>query len=335
MNDRPLSLLDNVRLSNKVQELKNYFREQLQINHDKAMEMINDQNLHFSTIYLLKSELTEKIIQRELNPVYHKALDIADLLSMEITRRSGGIYGKIEKKLRTLDKDGISALRWIVGTGGPEDGLGSKYEQLIERSAALLIKSYGDTTQLPSLVEIIFARNRRKALIHELVWAFFEARSPDSLKLLAQHLNSHDERDVELARRLLCFIPGITDNCTHTRLSPYTRASGWLDENRPFLCYTGENLHVSNKPMSYNVSLTAKYLCHPISIETGEPLMRFIPSENKKLSELEKLPDKQQEKLADFSWMLYRRNIYLWNTWIRLSINEQSALASQMTGGYA
>lgn len=334
MNDRPLSLLDNVRLSNKVQELKNYFREQLQINHEKAMEMINDQNLHFSTLYLLKSELTEKTTQRELDPIYRKALDIADLLSMKILGKPSGIFGKLEKKLRSMDKESISALRWIVGTGGPEDGLGSKYEQLIERSAAFLIKSIGDTTQLPALVEMIFARNRRKALIHELVWAFFEARSPDSLKLLAQQLNSHDRRDAELASRLLCFIPGIADNSVHTRLSPYSRASGWLDENTPFLCYTGENLHMSNKPMSYNVSLTAKYLCHPISIDTGEPLMRFLPSENRKLSELEKLPEKLQERLADFSWMLYRRNIYQWNTWIRLSINEQSALASQMTGGY-
>lgn len=334
MNGRPLSLLDNVRLSNSTQELINYFREQLQINHDKAMEMINDQNLHFSTLYLLKSELTDKATVRELNPIYRNALDIANLLSIEIPRGSGRIFGKLEKKLRSLDNENISALRWIVGTGGPEDGLGSKYEQLIERSAAFLIKSLGDTTQLEELAEMIFARNRRKAPIHELVWAFFEARSPDSLKLLAQRLNSRESRDTELASRLLCFIPGIADNSIHTRLSPYTKASVWLDENRPFLCYTGENLHMSNKPMSYSVSLAAKYLCHPISIETGEPLMRFLPSEDKKLSELEKLTEKKQEKLADFSWMLYRRNIYQWNTWIRLSINEQSALASQMTGGY-
>lgn len=334
MNGRPLSLLDNVRLSNGAQELKNYYREQLQINHDKAMEMINDQNLHFSTIYLLKSELTDKAKVRDLNPMYRRALDIANILSIEMPRGSNVILGKLEKKLRSLDDDNILALRWIVGTGGPEDGLGSKYEQLIERSAALLIRSLGDTTQLPELVEMIFARNRRKALIHELVWAFFEARNPDSLKLLAQRLNSRESRDAELASRLLCFIPGIADNSTHTRLSPYSRTSGWLDENRPFLCYTGENLHMSNKPVPYSVSLRAKYLCHPISIDTGEPLMRFLPGESKKLSELEKLPEKQQEKLADFSWMLYRRNIYQWNTWIRLSINEQSALASQMTGGY-
>lgn len=334
MNEKPLSLLDNLRLSNGPQELKNYYRGQFQIDRHNAIEMLNDQNLHFSTLYLLKSELDEKTINNNLDPVYRKALDIADLLSAEMQKRSAWSPGNVEKKLRSTDDDTISALRWIVGTGGPEDGSDSKYELLIERSAALLIKSHGDTTQLPALAELIFARNRRKALIHELVWAFFEARSPDSLMLLAQRLNSRDSRDASLAKKLLSFIPGIEDESIHTRLSPYSWVSGWLEENRPFLCYTGENLHVSNKPMPYSVSAPAKYLCHPVSINTGEPLMPFLPSENNKLSAFKKLPEKLQQQLAAFSWMLYRRNIYQWNSWIRLSVNDQSALASQMMGGY-
>jgi len=337
MNDKPLSLLDNVRLSNGPQEMKNYFRGQFQIDRNKAIEMLNDRNLHFSTLYLLKSDLDEKTIKSSLNPVYRKALDIADLLTPQIPqmqKRSAWSPGKLERKLRSPDDDTASALRWIVGTGNPEDGSDGKYELLMERCAALLIKSHGDTTQLPGLVEMIFARNRRGALIHELVWAFFEARSPDSLMLLAQRLNSRDVRDAALAKKLLSFIPGIADESVHIKLSPYSWVSGWLGENRPFLCYTGENLHVSSNPMPYSVSLKAKYLCHPVSIDTGEPLMPFLPSENIKLAAFQKLPEKLQQQLAAFSWLLYRRNIYQWNSWIRLSVNEQSALASQMIGGY-
>lgn len=334
MNDRPLSLLDNVRLSNGPHELKNYYREQFRTDRQKTIKLLNDQNLHFSTLYLLKSELDEKTIKSNLSPIYRKALDIADLLSDQVQKRSSLNLGKLEMKLRSSDDDTISALRWIVGTGYPEDDSDSKYELLIERCAALLIKSHGDTTRLPELAEMIFARNRRKALIHELVWVFFEARSPDSLMLVAQRLNSRNSRDAALAKKLLSFIPGIADESIHTTLSPYSRVSGWLGENRPFLCYTGENLHVSNKPVPYSVSVPAKYLCHPVSIDTGEPLMPFVPSENTKLAAFQKLPEKLQQQLAAFSWMLYRRNIYQWNSWIRLSVNEQSALASQMMGGY-
>ncbi len=334
MNDKALSLLDNVRLSNGSRELKNYYRGQFQIDRHKAIEMLNDQNLHFGTLYLLKSELDEKTIKSNLDPIYRKALEIADLLSVQMQKRSEWSPGKLERKLRSTDDDTISALRWIVGTGNPEDGSDSKYELLMERSAALLIKSHGDKTQLPELAEMIFARNRRRALIHELVWVFFEARSPDSLMLLAQRLNSRNSRDAALAKKLLSFIPGIANESVHTGLSPYSCVSAWLGENRPFLCYTGENLHVSNNPMPYSVSAPAKYLCHPVSIVTGEPLMPFLPSENIKLAAFQKLPEKLQQQLAAFSWMLYKRNIYQWNSWIRLSVNEQSALASQMTGGY-
>lgn len=331
MNDKPLSLLDNIRISNGEQELRNFFRRQFKIDYAGATEMLNDKNLHFSTLYVLKDELPKKTIERELDPTYRRALLLARLLS-------GNYHGKqreslkiIEKRLRSEKDVYEPALRWIVGTGGQEDNLGSKYEQIMERAAALLIKSYGDTTQLPALAEIIFARNRRKALIHELVWTFFEACNPDSLKLLASRLNSSDVRDAQLAKKLLSFIPGIADNSLNTRLSPYSTVSGWLDENKPFLCYTGESLHLSNMPMPYSVSQSAKYLCHPVSIHTGRPLMRYLPDENKKLSVFEKLPEERQQQLAAFSWFLYRRNIYQWNKWIRLSVNEQSALASQMT----
>lgn len=334
MNDNPLSLLDNIRISNGDQELRNFFRSQFKSDCVSATEMLNDKNLHFSTLYVLKDDLPKKTIEKELIPTYRRALLLSDLLSGKYYGKQRYIPGVIEKKLRSKKDDYLSTLRWIVGTGGPEDNLGSKYEQIIERAAALLIKSYGDTTQLQALSEIIFARNRRKALIHELVWAFFEACSPDSLKLLALRLNSSDVRDAQLAKKLLSFIPGISGNPLNSRLSPYSTVSDWLDENRPFLCYTGESLHLSNMPMPYSVSLSAKYLCHPVSIHTGKPLMRYLPDEDKKLSIFEKLPEERQRQLAAFSWLLYRRNIYQWNKWIRLPVNEQYALASQMTEGY-
>jgi len=334
MNDGPISLLDNIRISNGEQELRNFFRRQYEIDYVAASEMINDKDLHFSTLFVLKDDLPRKIIEKELNPTYRKALFLAGLLSSKYNGRQKDIPRVIEKRLRSKKDDYISSLRWIVGTGGPEDNLGSKYEQIIERAAALLVKSFGDTTQLPALAELIFARYRRKALIHELVWAFFEACSPDSLKLLASRLNSSDVRDAQLAKRLLSFIPGIADNSLNTRLSPFSTVSGWIDENRPFLCYTGENLHQSNTPMPYSVSLSAKYMCHPVSIHTGKPLMRYLPGENKKLAVFEKLSEERQQQLAAFSWLLYRRNIYQWNEWIRLPVDEQIALASQMTEGY-
>lgn len=349
-----LSLLDNIRLSNGPEGLKRYFLDTLRIDRSKALELINDKNNHFCTLYILRPMLAEKSAREELDTLYRKALELSELLSgkaqEKLVRRARGrrralMYVKVsdimsakelqrfEKAVRSAGDDNTEVLRWIVGTGLSHAYKDGTYDLIIDRSAALLVKSLKDTTALPEIAELIFERNRNGLLIHELVWAFFEARSPDSLMLLAHKLNSCDKRDSELAKRLLCFIPGISDNTVHNSQVLYTRIIFWLEENRPFLFYTGESLHLCQKPEHYRISLPAKYLCRPVSVDSGEPLMPLSESETQKLAVFTKLPDTLQIKLAGFSWMLYRRNIYQWNTWIGLPVEVQAALALQATEG--
>ncbi len=330
MSNLQMSLLDNIRFSNGPEYLSSYFSDLLRTNRNKALEIINDQDIHFSTLYLLKPLLKQGAV--ELNPLYRKALEIEKSLSGKL---SGEVSLEAEREMRSAGDNIVSALKWIISTGGSEDDMGSKYEQLIERCAAVLVRSLGNTTLLPELADMIFARNRRGALIHELVWVFFEARSPDSLVLLMQRLNSPDSRDIRLAKDLLCFIPGISDNTMRTGPTLLRSALYWLRENKPFMYYTGESLHLCNKPMHYNVSQSARYLCRPVSVDSGKPLMRFNDTEEKALICFEQLPDSHQCQLADFSWQLYRRNTYQWHTWIGLPIDEQAALAARWMGGFA
>lgn len=340
-----LGLLDNLRLSNGPEGLKNYFRELLRSDRDSALAAINDSDARFGTLYLLKSELPEKLVQNDLNPLYRKALDLADSLTGEVSPGT-------ESNIRKAGEAAVSVLRWIIRTGLPEEGLGSKYEQLMERSAALLVKSFGDASVLPELADMIFERNRRGALLHELVWAFFEARCPESLRLIAQRLESADKRDVGLAKKLLCFIPGmadeaaeaITEGTTHNILrsvsndsagaGPYITALNWLSENKHFLLYTGESMHLCSMPQHFHVSWTAKYICRPVSVDSGEPLLEYQPFENGNLSRFEKLPEISQKLLAEYSYVLNKRDIRQWNTWIRLPIEEQAAAASIDTEGW-
>ncbi len=327
-----MSLLDNIRFSNGPDYLCNYFSDLLQTNRSKATEIINDQDIHFSTLYLLKPLLKQRSSILELNPLYRKAFEIEEALSGKLSSEASQ---KAEMKMRSARDNIVPALKWIISTAEPEDGMSSRYEQLIERCAAVLVRSLGNTAMLPELADMIFARNRRGALIHELVWVFFEARSPESLVLLIQRLNSSDSRDVKLAKNLLCFIPGISSNTLRTGPTLLQSALYWLQENKPFLYYTGESLHLCNKPMQYNVSQPAKYLCRPVSADSGKPLMRLNDTEEKSLAVYEKLTNKQQCQLADFSWQLYRRNVYQWRTWLGLPIDEQAALAARWMGGFA
>ena len=324
MPDSPQSLLDNIRLSNSTEGLKSYYYDLLQKDKEKALETINDINLQFGTLFSLRSELTKTAAAGKLNPIYHKALEIVEMLVSGKTLQA-------QKVMRSSWNDSLYALRWMIKTGYAEKESGidlEDYEVLMEKSAALLTKDFRDTSALPEIAEMIFERNRSGRLIHELVWAFFEARSPDSLLLIAQRLVSDDTRDVELSQRLLCFIPGVKEGTGNSGLILYKRVLNWLEENKPFLYYTGESLHLCNLPMHYAISLAARYLCCPVSVDGGHPLLAFNEAEKERSSHFQELQEPQQQQLADFSHMLYRKNVYQWNTWMQLPLDRQISLVS-------
>lgn len=324
----PMSLLDNIRLSNGSEGLKNYYCDLLQVNREKALEMINDQQLQFGTLFLLRHEFSKAAALTELKPLYQKALEIAAKLV-------GIKTGQTEKAMRSGKEDTASVLRWMIKTGYIEGDSDKDYEQLMEHAAALLAISFKDTAALPEIADMIFARYRNGRLVHELVWAFFEARCPDSLLYIAQRLNSPDSRDIELSKRLLCFIPEIDKHSGNSGSGLYARVLFWLQENKPFLYYTGESLHLCSNPLHYAVSWVSKYLCLPVSADNGEPLLSINELENELSTRFRELPELLQHQLADFSYMLYRKNIYQWNTWIRLDLGRQVSLATYETGGLA
>lgn len=326
MPANPLSLLDNIRYSNGPDGLKNYFYDLLQNDREKAFETINDQKLKFGTLFLLRNELPKKTGADALNPFYRKVLEI-------VSELIGKKTGQTEKAMRSDNEDTASALRWMIKTGYIEEAADKDYEQLMESSASLLTKSFKDTTVLQEIAEMIFARYRSGRLIHGLVWAFFEAHSIESLQFIAQRLKSTDKRESELSKKLLYFVPAISEGSGSEGSTLYFRTLQWLQENKPFLYYTGESLQMCSLPRHYAVSWAAKYLCRPVSVNNGKPLLPLNEFENRLSLLFEELPDIQQQQLADFSHMLYRRNIYQWNTWLRLSIAEQTDLALHMTGG--
>lgn len=359
MSANSISLLDNLRLSNGAQGLINFYREMLRCDRQKAISLINDPALQFSTLYTLKAELSDREIRNSVDAGYVRALELAERLSEKASQR-------IEKEMRTAGGDVAPLLEWMFRTGVDEDGLDDKYELLMDRIACLLVKSFNSRAILPELADLIFLRHRRGALIHELVWAFFEARCLDSLAFIAYRFDSSDARDVKLAGKLLGFIPGLSNvaeegDAIHIRTdgrsdlsSPvsgagpdsvsgagsgsvkmtYDRAMYWLSENRPFLYYTGESLHLDGRPEHYRLSLAAKYLCTPVSPDTGEPTEPVRDTGQELLrSRFGGLDESVQRQLADFSWRLYRRNSLQWRSWIALPLENQLSGLSHNKGG--
>ncbi len=326
MSASQLSLLDNIRFSNGSEGLKNYYHCLLQNNREVSLEMINDHKLQFVTLYLLRHELSKANVAEAINPLYRKSLEI-------VAELTGKKTAKTEKTIRSGQEDTASALRWMIRTGYFYNDTDKDYDQLMELSSLMLTRSFRDTAVLPEIAEMIFARQRGGKLIHELVWAFFEARSPESLLLIARRLYSPDSSEISLSKRLLCFVPVIRKWPDISGIALYSGVLSWLQNNRAYLYYTGESLHLSSSPIYYAVSWAAKYLCRPVSVDTGEPLIALNELENALSSRFGELPERLQQQLADFSYMLYRKNIYQWNTWIRFPIDVQTSLATQIMGG--
>jgi hypothetical protein len=324
----PLSLLDNVRSGNGSDGLRNFYNDLLKKDREKALELINDQHLKFGTLYHLRYECSNPRIIKALDPLYRRALEIIPELSARADSH-------LEARMRSDGDSTYSALKWMLKTGFDENESGSSYDQLMEHTAALLTRSFNDTDVLPEIAEMIFIKNRSGKLVHELVWAFFEARKPESLMLLAHRLNSADSRDIELAKRLLCFIPFIHENPGMPMSIVHLKVMAWLRDNFPFLYYTGESLHLSGQPEHYAVEWNAKYLCHPVSAESGELLSILNPFENELIKHFGELPENSRKILADFSYMLYRTNFNQWSNWIQLPPANQASLAEHNMGGLA
>jgi hypothetical protein len=327
-NTGKIGFLDNIRLNNGNDSLKNYFHDLIINNSDKAVELINDENLHYCSLYILQLELEAFGLKKRLNG--------RNRMALRITR---DISARDSEDMRLLthgrNTDTLDTLKWILGTGCADDGLTSDYEAIMEHTAILLSRTYRNTELLDKIEEMIFSRNRKGLFVHYLIWAFFEARSTYCLTLLANRLRSPEKSDVELAKRLLGFIPAIAEGSGADGMTLFREAANWIQENQPFLYYTGESLHQTGTPQHYDISREAKYLCSPVSAEDGS-LLRPADNNQRSLADAFNKLDKDSKKLlSDCSYLLYRKNIHQWNTWMNLPIEGQIRLAATVMGGSA
>jgi len=319
MSDTITSLLDNVRLSNGPECLRNYYAGIAAIDPQKALELLNDPGLSFAALYVLRNDLKAFTSRTALEPMHYTALKLTDLLS-------AGKDRKTEAAIRSGGSNTKAVLYWMMHTGYRDERLGESYDALMDSIAALLVKSFKDTSSLPDIIDLAFMRHRAGREIHDIIWAFFEACSPESLFYIADRLDSGNSADVALAKKLLHFIPSVSEGKLDDA-SLCISVRQWLSDNLPFLYYSGESLNLSPQPEYYILSLACKYLCHVVSSKTGQPLQAIRHTEQQHLQAFCSLPYHIQLKLSDFSYALYRTNAYEWNLWITLPVTQQIAIA--------
>lgn len=328
LNPNNINILDRTRLEDGIDNLRGYFRNLVKYDIHKALELVNDEKLHFSSLYVLRFEIAGFGLTSHLSRRNRKALNFINGIT---AKRKTDTWCLIHSQNSTY----YPVLKWILETGCTDDGLSDRYNEILELTASMLTKYYKDSSVLPIIVDMIFKRYRKGLFIHHLAWAFFEVQNPDSLLLIANYMRSAESKDVELACKLLSFIPHIQTEGNTDMMRTYYNVIYWIQENLKFLNYTGESFHHTARPLTYVISRDAKYLCKPVAAIEKRQIENFSEDEKKLLAPFKELEPETRTLLSECSYHLYRRNYESWNIWIHYPITEQIKTARLMTGGLA
>ncbi len=317
-----LSTLDMIRSEKGSDELPEYFRKMLVRNPSKAIELINEDNLSFPSLYILLPQIGKPPFSRYLSSRNRDAITVTKAIRSKNFSRFRQVAVNIEAP---------EILKWILQTGKNDSLSRGEYIDILDSCAIILVREYRDYSMLPVIKEIIYNRYKQGLFIHDMVWAFFECRDPNCILMLAESLNSNDERDIELTKKLLKFIPVVKYNDIPNDLL-YRNICYWLKDNYPFIYYTGESFQQMPDPSPFEVSLGAKYL-HKKVTNDGKFENPLSEAEKQQLNIFNTLDVNSQILLSSYSFILHNKNIYWWSNWINYPINEQLRISVDMLGG--
>lgn len=256
------SYLERVRIHEGNTRCMEFFEQACVQSQRRAAAMINDEDLTFPTLYLLYSSIRPRQLFLNLNQRNQQMIHILTELKKDKTG-NGKVSILAKKQLITH-----SNLKWAVKTGYQFDG-NTNYDFAIDTFICVLLITYRDKEMLPYAEHLIFARHRDGKGIHDLVWAYFHHRDIRVLKQMAEHLQSNDSREAELAAKLLD-TGRICRGCENAQ-SGYTTYLKWLEENEPYLFFTGENMFFSRRPTICKVDQERKYRQRNVRAGTEEP----------------------------------------------------------------
>ncbi len=314
--------LDQVRQDDGVEALKKLFRDSAARDAEDATDALNHEDLQFPSLFVLRDDVENLALPGRLNERNRIAMELVrDILSGE------GDSPAVSYRLSIADHVQMvhSVLRWMLETGVPQLASDPQYGHVLDATASLLTVTFGDRDVLPKVVELIFARAATNVNVdvEDLVWAFFEARQPHSLLMIADRLRSPRAGERQLARRLLAFVPGIDVRGDNEGEQQYRAFHKWLEENGPFLYFQGESFQMTSEPTPYAVVLEAKYLGRFVSIDSGEILGPLTEDEGRVLEEFRNLDDPLKVGLAAHSAVTRHQKVDSWDAWIRTPLAEQ------------
>lgn len=308
------SFLDEIRKNEGNEPCKAVFKDICEKDKARAGLLLNDRRLTFPCLWLLMPQIEALQLDRGLSP--------RSAMALRIVRAISKLPSREDDVLSRRSDMAYAALKWILETGYAEDGLSEEYEELMEVVISVLISTYQDMKALPIALDMLFTRNRMGHNIHHLVWAAFQSRSPQVLKLIAQRMGSPDDHDARLACNLLGIVT--PDGCEAAEMQKqYERFMKWLTENDPYLYFTGESFQFASRPAFYRVDQERKYIHRGTPSYDQRPIAPADESERNALAAFSVLGDDEKTLLSEYSHKIHQQNLPEWKAWVRRPIDEQ------------
>jgi hypothetical protein len=314
----PVNELDRIRRARGADACRDVFRKSGKENRQNAVRLLNDSRLYFATLFILQPDIKELDLNQALSERNRTALSICEKIA-DAKNPTGGSGDSV-----SLNNEAVHfVLMWMFYTGAADDGLSNQFDQTFDIVASVLIKTHHEKAILPVVADLIFQRNQKGSYLHDLVWVFFQARDANALRLIAGHLRSPVQKEVELARTLLNLSEDVPLKTNQDKQRQYVTYLSWLRENSPYVYFTGESFQLTNSPIPCGVNQEAKYLCKNISPRSREPLVPLTESERTSLMNFNDTKEEEKIILAEYSQKLHAQNTPSWNEWIQLPVSKQ------------
>jgi hypothetical protein len=295
--------------------------------NDSSLDVLNSDNISFPQLFTLSKQINKSLLIKNLSLKNKIALEFSYVvLSKE---KAFIIYSDLNNYDNKINH---AALKWILETGAVYDGMNNEYDEVIDKAAIILAVIFKDTSILPIMKELIFKRNKKKTLIHDLLWGYFSSYEIETLALIATKLNSDDMEEVKLAFDLLQLQKNFNINYDRFQDTIYIKFINWYKENKDYIYFTGESFQEKSNPSYYSINIEAKYLCKRVLREDGTVLDIVSDRELELVNNLKKANKVTKKFISDYSNKLHRNDIISWKDWFSCPFRMQLQIA--LSGGY-
>lgn len=303
-------------------QLENAWSEWRRTDQRHAFELINDPQLEFPVLFMLKDQLQERDSDLELRPRIALSQIQNVLHGADLGISEGAPFPDQHDLV-------VGSLLWILDTGW-KNIISTDYTQVIDQTAIHVLHTYHQDW-IKGMTNLIFYRYKNKSQRHYLISALLDTANPISLIYQANFLLSDQSVESDYARRMLGFIPEVRH--TPDNETAFLSFESWYEENEHYLVYTGETNDAVPGGHPYRIHYSAKYLGKAVNAKSGEPIQEMLPGEKQNYTDFLKLPGRVQVSLSSGSARMRKQQPKSWRAWINQPIQKQLVSLSMPYAG--